>query len=82
VNEIIERHLEKVKSLGYSEEQSRDLIHKLSHIMSAFIDAAWGVHPAQQAQNKAVQRDSVCDRIGTNSKHIIEGASEVKPSEA
>ena len=46
----IEKYRGPVKALGYSDEQADDLIHSLSAIMSAFIDAAWGVHPAQLGQ--------------------------------
>tara|TARA_R110000787_G_scaffold173158_2_gene285773 strand:+ start:9722 stop:9976 length:255 start_codon:yes stop_codon:yes gene_type:complete len=50
LKEIIEAHKEKVKKLGYSEEQAEEIIHRVSAMMSAFIDAAWGTHPAQLSQ--------------------------------
>lgn len=80
MSKIIEKHIDQVRSLGYSEEQARDLIHKLSNIMTAFIDAAWGVHPAQLAKNKAVHEDFGCGKVGTNTKQMLEGSADAKPS--
>lgn len=80
MNEILKEHREKIKSLGYSAEQADDLIYRLSAIMTAFIDAAWGVHPAQLAKNKAVHDDSGCGRVRTNAKQMIEGSAEAKLS--
>ncbi|MBB58610.1 MAG: hypothetical protein CMM42_15425 [Rhodospirillaceae bacterium] len=44
----------------------------LSTIMSAFIDAAWGVHPAQLSKRargkKSLCQPSQCAKIGTNPK--------------
>lgn len=76
MKDIHKKHVARVRALGYSEEQAHDLIHKLSNIMTAFIDAAWGVHPAQLAKNEAIRGDSRCDNIGTNTKQKIEGPAE------
>ena len=48
------------------------IIHRLSTIMSAFIDAAWGVHPAQLSKRsrgkKSLCEPIQCAKIGTNPK--------------
>ena len=56
MKEIIETHREKVKKLGYSEEQAEEIVHRVSAMMSAFIDAAWGTHPAQLSQRANDQK--------------------------
>ena len=47
MKDLIKKHRDAVTKLGYTKEQADDIIHRLSAIMNAFIDAAWGVHPAQ-----------------------------------
>ena len=70
LKEIIENHREKVKKLGYSEEQAEEIIHRVSAMMSAFIDAAWGTHPAQVSQQAKGQKSLAskleCVNIGTS----------------
>lgn len=80
MDEIIEKHVDQVRALGYTEEQSRDLIHRLSTIMTAFIDAAWGVHPAQLAKEHAFQPDSARGKLTKDIKNAIGGPPEAKPS--
>lgn len=72
------KYIEHIQAMGYSEDQAHDLFHKLSNMMTAFIDAAWGVHPAQLAKNEAVHRDSRCDRIGTNTKQKTEEPTDLR----
>lgn len=56
MNEILEKHRQRVVDLGYSEEEAKGIVHMLSAIMSEFIDAAHGVH---SAQNLVPKRDTV-----------------------
>ncbi|MGK2959050.1 MAG: hypothetical protein ACSLFB_11765 [Acidimicrobiales bacterium] len=72
MKDILKKHRQSVLALGYSDEQADDLIHRLSAIMSAFIDAAWGVHPAQLSKRdndkKCLPGNPHCDRIRTKEK--------------
>ena len=72
MKDILKKHRASVQALGYTEEQADDIIHRLSTIMSAFIDAAWGVHPAQLSKRgrgkKSLCEPSQCAKIGTNPK--------------
>ena len=56
LKEIVETHREKVKKLGYSDEQAEEIILRVSNMMTAFIDAAWGTHPAQLSQQAKSQK--------------------------
>lgn len=51
MGDIVKKYRARAKALGYSDEQSEEIIHRLSAIMCAFIDAAWGAHPVQLAGN-------------------------------
>lgn len=72
MKDILKKHRQSVLALGYSDEQADDLIHRLSAIMSAFIDAAWGVHPAQLSKRdndkKSLPGNPECGRLGTKAK--------------
>ncbi|MGC8202513.1 hypothetical protein ACP2AV_07390 [Aliiroseovarius sp. PTFE2010] len=85
MKEILKKHRASVKALGYTEDQADDLIHRLSAIMSAFIDAAWGVHPAQlsmhERDKKSLSEPSQCARIRTKPKHIDTKGPAASPAE-
>lgn len=72
MKDLIKKHRDAVTKLGYSKEQAEDIIHRLSAIMNAFIDAAWGVHPAQVSMKAGGKKNLLpkarCDRIGTKQK--------------
>lgn len=85
MKEIVKKHRQSFKALGYTDEQADDLIHRLSVIMTAFIEAAWGVHPAQLAQRadrkKALPDTVQCVRIGTKAKQCDEEETAAPPAE-
>ena len=85
MKEIVKQHRQSFKALGYTDEQADDLIHRLSAIMSAFIDAAWGVHPAQlarqDAKHKSLSETAQCARIGTKPKQCDEEETAAPPAE-
>ncbi|GAK34637.1 hypothetical protein JCM17846_28630 [Iodidimonas nitroreducens] len=72
MKEILKKHRQSFTALGYSEEQADDLIHRISKIMLAFIEAAWGLHPAQLAKQAGVKKSlpvrGQCAKIGTKAK--------------
>ena len=76
MKDILKKHRDAVTKLGYSREQADEIIHRLSDIMNAFIDAAWGVHPAQlgaEAGNKkGLLLKPRCDRLRTKPKQHSE----------
>ncbi|GAB4394547.1 MAG: hypothetical protein Tsb0032_20710 [Kiloniellaceae bacterium] len=85
MKEIIKKHRQSFKALGYTDEQADDLIHRLSAIMSAFIDAAWGVHPTQLARqgarNKSLSETPQYARIGTKAKQSDDEVTAGPPAE-
>lgn len=85
MKEILKKHRQSFEALGYTDEQADDLIHRLSAIMSAFIDAAWGVHPAQLARKNAGQKSlpatAQCVRMGTKAKQCDEDETAGPPAE-
>jgi len=72
MGDIVKKYRARVTALGYSDEESEEIIHRLSAIMCAFIDAAWGAHPVQLAGNtggnKALPRLPDYAKIGTKAK--------------
>lgn len=66
---LIHHHREKMMAMGYSQAQADEIIHRLSDIINAFIDAAWGVHPAQLSTQaggkKALLPKTGCDKLRT-----------------
>jgi len=76
MKELLNKHRDAVTKLGYSEEQADEIIHRLSDIMKAFIDAAWGVHPAQLSANAGDKKSLLpklqCDKLRTKQKRCSE----------
>lgn len=72
MGDIVKKYRARAKALGYSDEQSEEIIHRLSAIMCALIDAAWGAHPVQLAGNatgnKALPRLPEYAKIRTKAK--------------
>lgn len=72
MRDIVTKYRARVAALGYSEEQAEEIIHRISAIMCAFIDAAWGAHPVQLAENlrgnKALPPLPEYVKIGTKAK--------------
>jgi len=72
MKDILNKHRNAVTKLGYSPEQADEIIHRLSDIMNAFIDAAWGVHPAQLGAKAGAKKDLLakagCGKLGTKQK--------------
>lgn len=85
MGDIIKKYRARAKALGYSDEQSDEIIHRLSAIMCAFIDAAWGAHPVQLAGNsggnKALPRLPEYVKIGTKAKQGKVKGSATKSAE-
>ncbi len=85
MKEILKKHRASVKALGYTENQADDLIHRLSAIMSAFIDAAWGVHPAHgsthERDKKSLPENQQCVSIRTKQKHSDTKGPAASPAE-
>lgn len=85
MKDILKKHRQSVLALGYSDEQADDLIHRLSAIMSAFIDAAWGVHPAQlskrDSDKKCLPGNPECGRVGTKAKQFEKKGNAVELAE-
>jgi len=85
VKEIVKKHRQAFKALGYSDEQADDLIHRLSAIMSAFIEAAWGVHPTQLAmqgrEKKSLSASTQCAKVRTKAKQSDEDETAAPPAE-
>ncbi len=76
MKDLLRKHRDAVTKLGYSREQADEIIHRLSDIMNAFIDAAWGVHPAQlgaEAGNKkGLLPKARCGKLRTKQKQCCE----------
>ena len=53
MNDILEKHRKRFVKLGYSDEEAKGIVHMLSAIMQEFIDAAYGVHSAQNLGAKS-----------------------------
>lgn len=72
MKDLIDKHRDAVTKLGYSKDQAEDVIHRVSAIMNAFIDAAWGVHPAQLGSKtegkKVLLPKAQCDKLRTKQK--------------
>lgn len=85
MRDIIAKHRARVVSLGYSEDQSEEIIHRISAILCAFIDAAWGAHPVQlsggKVKNKGLPSLPDYARIGTKSEQIEQAKSEERTAE-
>lgn len=72
MKDLLKKHRDTVRKLGYSSEQADEIIHRFSEIMGAFIDAAWGVHSAQLSvaakDKKVLLPDPRCDKMRTKQK--------------
>lgn len=53
MNDILEKHRQRFVDRGYSAEDAMRIVHMLSAIMQEFIDAAHGVHSAQNLGAKS-----------------------------
>lgn len=82
---IVNKYRSRVVALGYSAKQSEEVIHRLSAIMCAFIDAAWGAHPVQLAAdakaNKALPPLPEYVKLGTKAKQRKVKGSATKSAE-
>lgn len=76
MKDLLNKHRDAVTKLGYSEDQADEIIHRLSDIMNAFIDAAWGVHPAQLGAKAGAEKRLLpkarCDKLRTKQKQCSE----------
>jgi hypothetical protein len=52
----IEKYLPHVDHLDLTREEKIELIHTVWHIMEAFVDSAFGLHPSQQVPGADIQK--------------------------
>ena len=85
MKEILKKHREAATKLGYSREHADEIIHRLSDIMNAFIDAAWGVHPAQLSAEAGDKKDLLpkaqCGKLRTKPKQSSKEETAATPTE-
>ena len=80
-----QKYRNRVKALGYSDDQADEVILRLSAILCAFIDAAWSRHPVQLSGGKLNNKGLPClpdyARIGTHSTRANQPTSEDRTTE-
>ncbi len=85
MKDILKKHREAATKLGYSREHADEIIHRLSDIMNAFIDAAWGVHPAQLSSMDGGKKDLLpqarCGKLRTKPKQSSKEETVATPTE-
>lgn len=83
---ILEKQRKWFADRGYSEEEAKGIVHMLSEIMQEFIDAAHGVHSAQNLTSKsaplALSNPNKCGTLRSKAdSEIDQGSGDSSPEQ-